>query len=85
MWAAVVEVEMPRNFGKGLAERAGDAVRYAGVLLVWTGLAVIRPRLALQILRERRTGERRDGGAWPSGLTAASERAVRALRARKVR
>ena len=86
MWAAVVEVEMPRNFGKGLAERAGDAVRYAGVLLVWTALAVIRPRLALQILRERRTGSQRGSdGAWPSGLTAASERAVRALCGRRIR
>jgi len=85
MWAAVVEVEMPRNFGKGFAERAGDALRYAGVLLVWAGLAMIRPRLALQILRERRAGERRDGDAWPSGLTAASERAVRALRSRRIR
>lgn len=85
MWAAVVEVEMPRSFGKGLAEQSRDAVRYAGVLLVWAALAVIRPRLALQILNERRTPARRTGGAWPSGLTAASERAVRALRGRTVR
>jgi hypothetical protein len=85
MWAAVVEVEMPRNFGKSAAERAAGAVRYAGVLIVWTALAVIRPRLAFRILRERRTRSQDLGGAWPSGLTAASERAVRGLRGRKVR
>jgi len=28
--------------------------RYAAVLAVWTGLLLIRPRLALRILRERR-------------------------------
>jgi hypothetical protein len=85
MWAAVVEVEMPRNFGMSFAERVADTARYAGVLLVWAGLALIRPRLALQILRERRAGAARGGDIWPSGLTAASERAVRALRGRRVR
>lgn len=30
------------------------AVDYAGVLLVWAGLLVIRPRLALQVMAERR-------------------------------
>lgn len=87
MWAAVVEVEMPRNFGKGSSERMADAVRYAGVLAVWVGLAVIRPRLAFQILRERRLGSSRDGqrAAWPSGLTTASERAVRKLRNPRLR
>jgi hypothetical protein len=35
-------------------QRVRGAVRYAGVLAVWTGLLLIRPRLALQIFRERR-------------------------------
>jgi hypothetical protein len=30
------------------------SVNYAGVLLVWTGLFLIRPRLALKIMAERR-------------------------------
>ena len=30
------------------------AVRYAGVLAVWSGLLLVRPRLAQEILRERR-------------------------------
>jgi hypothetical protein len=34
--------------------RLWRAVRYAGVLGVWLGLCVIRPRLALQIFSERR-------------------------------
>jgi hypothetical protein len=34
--------------------RLGPAMRYAGVLAVWAGLFVIRPRLALRIFHERR-------------------------------
>ncbi|WP_411287278.1 hypothetical protein [Phenylobacterium sp.] len=34
--------------------RLGGKLRYAGVVAVWGGLFVIRPRLALQILAERR-------------------------------
>lgn len=30
------------------------AVRYGGVLAVWSALFLVQPRLALQILRERR-------------------------------
>lgn len=30
------------------------AVNYAGVLLVWGALFVVRPRLALQVMAERR-------------------------------
>lgn len=30
------------------------AIRYAGVLAVWFGLLLIRPRLAIGIFRERR-------------------------------
>lgn len=30
------------------------SIRYAGVLLVWMGLFLVRPRLALQVFRERR-------------------------------
>jgi hypothetical protein len=81
MWAAVVEVEMPKGFGQGAGARAASALRYAGVLAVWAGLALIRPRLALQIWCERRAdsplGRR---SAWPSGLTQASENAVRRLK-----
>ena len=34
--------------------RLAGAARYAGVLAVWFGLLLIRPRLALEILRHRR-------------------------------
>jgi hypothetical protein len=34
--------------------RLAPSVRYAGVLAVWCALFLIRPRLALQIYRERR-------------------------------
>ena len=80
MWAAVVEVEMPKRFGQGHVGRTAGALRYAGVLAVWAGLALIRPKLAWEILRERR-GDSPLGrlAAWPSGLTPASERTVRAL------
>ncbi|PXA91135.1 hypothetical protein DMC25_02565 [Caulobacter sp. D4A] len=30
------------------------SISYAGVLLVWAGLFVIRPRLALQVMAQRR-------------------------------
>ncbi|PVM87398.1 DNA damage-induced SOS-independent cell division inhibitor A [Caulobacter endophyticus] len=30
------------------------SISYAGVLLVWAGLFVIRPRLALRVMAERR-------------------------------
>lgn len=36
------------------AQSALGALRYAGVLAVWCGLFLVRPALALQILRERR-------------------------------
>lgn len=36
------------------AERLIGAVRYAGVLAVWLALFVVRPRLALDIFRNRR-------------------------------
>jgi hypothetical protein len=81
MWAAVVEVELPKGFGQGPGARAGSALRYAGVLAVWVGLALIRPSLARQIWRERRTGPPLGRpSAWPSGLTQASESAVRRLK-----
>lgn len=35
-------------------EKAQDGVRYAGVLAVWLALALIRPRLALEIFVNRR-------------------------------
>ena len=34
--------------------RLAGSARYAGVLAVWFGLLLIRPRLALDILRHRR-------------------------------
>ena len=37
------------------ANAALGALRYAGVLAVWCGLFAVRPALALQILRERRS------------------------------
>ena len=76
MWTAVVEVEPPRHFGRGPG--LGTALRYAGVLAVWLGLALVRPRLALDVWRWRRN---RPVGAWPSGLTAESQRRV--LRSRR--
>ena len=76
MWAAVVEVEPPRHFGRGRG--VGAAMRYAGVLAVWLGLALVRPRLALDLWRSRR---RRPVRSWPSGLTAESQRRV--LRSRR--
>lgn len=44
--------------------RVSPALRYAGVLAVWAGLFVIRPRLALEIFRNRRSDSplRRRGG-----------------------
>lgn len=80
MWAAVIEVEPPMGFGQGAWARAAGAVRYAGVLAVWAGLALIRPRLAMQIWRERRLDSPLRRQAWPTGLTPESQRKVRALR-----
>ncbi|MFC3078313.1 hypothetical protein ACFODL_09470 [Phenylobacterium terrae] len=39
---------------KSPLEKAQDAARYAGVLAVWLALALIRPRLALDIFVNRR-------------------------------
>jgi hypothetical protein len=36
--------------------RPASRIRQAGAYVLWTGLFLIRPRLALQILRERRGG-----------------------------
>ena len=36
------------------ARRVKAALRYAAVLAVWSGLLLIRPRLALRLFRERR-------------------------------
>jgi hypothetical protein len=82
MWAAVIEVEPPMGFGRDGWTRAAGAVRYAGVLVVWAGLAIVRPRLAMQILRERRPDSPLGRQSWPSGLTVESQRKVRALRRR---
>ncbi|MDG2521405.1 hypothetical protein P7B02_07615 [Caulobacter segnis] len=38
----------------GAKSRVWGSIRYAGVLLVWMGLFMVRPRLALKIFRERR-------------------------------
>ncbi len=34
--------------------RIWPAIRYAGVLLVWLGLTLVRPRLGLEIFAQRR-------------------------------
>jgi hypothetical protein len=34
--------------------RIWPAIRYGGVLLVWLGLTLLRPRLGLEILAQRR-------------------------------
>lgn len=39
---------------KSPLDKAQDAVRYAGVLAVWLILALIRPRLAMDIFVNRR-------------------------------
>ena len=44
----------PACFEIGLAQRLAGAARYAGVLAVWLGLFAVRPRLAMEIMRERR-------------------------------
>ena len=80
MWAAAIEVEPPAGFGLNAWEKAAGVLRYAGVLAVWAALAVVRPRLALRILRERRADSPLRRPAWPSGLTADSQRKVRSLR-----
>jgi len=72
MWAAVVEVELPVNFGQGRGQGLGPAVRRLGVLAVWAGLALVRPRLARRIWRERYASPL----SWPSGLTLESQRQV---------
>ena len=41
-------------FGQPRRGRLLGALRYALVLAVWLGLFALRPRLALQIFRERR-------------------------------
>ncbi|MDP3658630.1 hypothetical protein [Phenylobacterium sp.] len=54
MWAATVEVEAPARLGMGAGETVVAASRYALVLAVWAGLALVRPKLAWSIFRERR-------------------------------
>ena len=70
MWTAVVEVELPVNFGRGVGVL--PRLRRLGALALWAGLAVIRPRLARRIWRERHASPL----SWPSGLTAESQRRV---------
>ena len=79
MWAAAIEVEPPAGFGMDAREKAAAVVRYVGVLAVWAALAVVRPRLAVRIWKERRA-ESPLRRAWPSGLTPDSQRKVRSLR-----
>jgi hypothetical protein len=80
MWAAAIEVEPPAGFGMDARGKAAAALRYLGVLAVWAALALVRPRLALRIWRERRTDSPLRRRPWPSGLTAESQRKVRSLR-----
>lgn len=44
----------PRPAEPKADSRVLGSIRYAGVLLVWMALFVVRPRLALKIFRERR-------------------------------
>ncbi|WP_369057925.1 hypothetical protein ABOZ73_09540 [Caulobacter sp. 73W] len=57
--ADIIDFADYRSFTPRLPEPTADSrvlgsIRYAGVLLVWMGLLVVRPRLALEIFRERR-------------------------------
>ncbi|WP_269715014.1 hypothetical protein [Caulobacter sp. NIBR2454] len=57
--ADIIYFSTYRDFTPRPVEAKGDrrilgSIRYAGVLLVWMGLFLIRPRLALQVFRERR-------------------------------
>lgn len=47
-------VAVPRRARPGRPSGVWGAVNYGGVLLVWAGLFLIRPRLALQVMAQRR-------------------------------
>jgi hypothetical protein len=44
----------PQYLAPPAAPRIWPAVRYAGVLLVWLGFTLVRPRLGLEIFAQRR-------------------------------
>lgn len=44
----------PQYLAPSFSPRIWPAIRYAGVLLVWLGLTLVRPRLGLEILAQRR-------------------------------
>ncbi len=44
----------PQNLAPLNPPRIWPAIRYAGVLLVWLGLILVRPRLGLEIFANRR-------------------------------
>ena len=44
----------PQYITPVVAPRIWPAIRYGGVLLVWLGLTIIRPRLGLEIFAQRR-------------------------------
>ena len=46
----------PQTFAPLPSLRIWPAIRYAGVLLVWLGFTLIRPRLGLEIYAQRRAG-----------------------------
>ena len=53
-----------------------DAIRYGGVLTVWLGFTAVRPRLGLEILRQRRPHSplrRRNAREIPSQIAETQE------------
>ncbi|HEX3888779.1 MAG TPA: hypothetical protein VHW05_14895 [Phenylobacterium sp.] len=48
-----VIADYARLYETEIRPRRHSSVRYLGVLLVWTGLFLVRPRLALEIWREK--------------------------------
>ena len=48
------QVQLRRLARPGRPSGALGAVNYGGVLLVWTALLLVRPSLALRVMRERR-------------------------------
>lgn len=45
----------PQHYAPLSRPRIWPAIRYAGVLLVWLGLTLVRPRLGLEIFAQRRS------------------------------
>ena len=50
----MTDVAMPLHFTARASGRRPLTLAYVGVLLVWSGLFLVRPRLALKLFAERR-------------------------------